>query len=490
MQLNNNTLKKMQQNPAEYPNLDLPQYDRESTEIGIVHIGLGAFHRSHQAYYVEKVLNEYGGNWGICGVTMRNRELAEALNSQDGLYSIAKMDIENSYQIVGALKEVLVAQDDLAKVLARLVAPTTKMVSITVTEKGYCLNADGQLDLSNDLIKHDLENLAAPKSSVGMLVASLAERKEQGIAPFTVVACDNLPANGKKLKQAVIQLAKYSSAELADWIEDSVDFPSTMVDSITPKSDDSAIKLINEQFGLDDNAPVQRESFTQWVIEDSVSGEIPALDKVGVIFSDNVAGFEHTKLRILNGLHSTLAYIGRLAQHNYVFDAMEDVKLTRFLYRLVDQEIIPSIDAPLGLNLTEYSRQIISRFENPKVRYHLEQIACDGSIKIPVRTFEPIFDNLQSGRLVSDLYTVVAGWIRFIRLKHINQDQLNDPRADELLSVVSEFTDEADRDVALFLSVPNLVPDYLAGNSALIAGVTKAYSAFLSAGDQPQLALA
>jgi fructuronate reductase len=454
-----------------------PSYNRDEIGIGIVHLGLGAFHRSHQAMYTEQLLNlEGAGDWGICGVSFRNEALQTQLNSQDCLYTMAILDVEDSFQIVGAIKEVLVVKKQAAAVLERMAAKSTKIVSLTVTEKGYCLNAEGVLDETLPEIINDLASIDTPSSAIGLLVSALNQRFKNGITPFNVIACDNLPDNGRKLRSAVIQFANKISKELAQWIDKKIHFPNTMVDSITPKTEQATVELIENKLSLIDKAPVQRELFSQWVIEECPHFERPLWEKVGVIFTSDVESFENAKLRILNGLHSALAYIGLLIGHDTVYQAISDEEIKSFLVGLVDNEIIPTITAPKGLDLHDYSRAIIARFENPKIKHLLSQIACDGSIKIPVRTLAPIENNVSANRSIKGLSDVVAAWMHFVRLSYVNKQTLHDPRAEELFTAVSKFTDDNDENVRQFLAVNGLLPDSLNTNSTFITNIQRAYS--------------
>lgn len=453
-----------------------PAYKRDDVNIGIVHLGLGAFHRSHQAMYTEQLLNlQNGGDWGICGVSFRNETLQAQLTSQDCLYTMAILDVEDSFQVVGAIKEVLVLKNQTAEVLARMSAEQTKIVSLTVTEKGYCLNAEGNLDETLPEIVNDLASLENPKSAVGLLVSALNTRFKSGVKPFNVIACDNLPNNGDKLKSAVIQFAHHVSKNLAQWIDNEIQFPNTMVDSITPKTEQATVEIVSRKLGVSDTAPVQREQFSQWVIENCPNIERPAWEKVGVIFTDDVESFENAKLRILNGLHSALAYIGQLNGYESVYQAISDEKIKAFLVNLVDNEIIPTIAAPSGLNLHDYSRAIIARFENPKIKHLLSQIACDGSIKIPVRTLAPIQSNLIAKREIKSLSIVVAAWIHFIVRSAVNKQDLHDPKAEELLTVVSQFKGDSNEDVKSFLAINGLLPDMLKNNINFISSIESAY---------------
>lgn len=453
-----------------------PSYNRVNTNIGIVHLGLGAFHRSHQAMYTEQLLNLEGGNWGICGVSFRNETLQQQLNKQDGLYTMAILDVEDSFQVVGAIKEVLVVKTQAQKVLARMASPDTKLVSLTVTEKGYCLDSSGKLDEALPGITQDLLSPDSPSTAIGLIVASLNMRFINGIKPFNVIACDNLPDNGKELKSAVVQFANHVSNDLANWIDNNVKFPNTMVDSITPRTEEATVELVNNKLGIADTAPVQREQFAQWVIEDCGNIERPAWEKVGVVFTNNVESFEDAKLRILNGLHSALAYIGQLNGYETVYEAISDEKIKAFLIELVDSEIIPTIEAPTGLNLHDYSRAIIARFENPKIKHLLSQIACDGSIKIPVRTLAPLQNNLAAKRSIKLLSIVVAAWIHFIRNSAVNELTINDPRSDDLYAVASKFEGNNVRDVRRFITIDGLLAEHLAHDEMFVESVQQAYN--------------
>ncbi|WAJ72254.1 mannitol dehydrogenase family protein [Catenovulum adriaticum] len=478
MKLNNQSLQQIKN--KNIVNLRLPQYNRTELNIGIVHLGLGAFHRSHQAFYTEQALNQFGGDWGICAVSMRNKTLQSALATQDNLYTIAEIDQNPGYQVIGAIKEVLVAAEQIEQVLDRLTASSTKLVTLTVTEKGYCLNPKGDLDIKNELIQADLNHLSAPKSAIGIIVQALKLRFESDLKPFNIIACDNLPDNGKKLKNAVTQFANQIDPALANWIENKVAFPCTMVDSITPQTDDSTVKLIQTELGFEDLAPVQRESFTQWVIEDCIKDELPNWEEVGVIFTQDVARYEHAKLRVLNGLHSAMAYIGSVAGYETVYEAVSDTKIKSFLQRLLQDEILSTIQAPKELNLNEYADSIIKRFENPNIKHYLSQIAFDGSIKVPVRSITPLIERIKSKKSAPLLSLVVASWIRFLRLKQQAKSQINDPIAIELNTLLAQFREDANHDIELFIQQCSIFSKESAINNELIKQVSLAYKKVLS----------
>ncbi|WAJ71907.1 mannitol dehydrogenase family protein [Catenovulum adriaticum] len=489
MNLNNKSLSHLAETGACNANITLPHYNRDQVKIGIVHLGLGAFHRSHQAYYTEQAMNQYGGDWGICGVAMRNETLRKNLSAQDGLYTIAKLADNNQFQVIGALKEVLVAQQEIEKVIDRMVNPDTKIVSVTVTEKGYCLNSAGLLDIKNPDIQHDLNNTNSPNSIIGIISLALFKRFSEQTPAFNVIACDNLPENGKKLKDAVLAFSQYLHPELVNWISQNVCFPNTMVDSITPKTEQATVDLVEAELGIKDLSPVQREMFTQWVIEDCLSGEQPRWQEVGVVFSNDVAGYEHTKLRILNGLHSTLAYLGCLTGFDTVYQAISEPLVKDFLLELVDQEISPSINLPKGLNLYKYSRDIIARFENSKIQHKLAQIACDGSIKISIRILEPMLENLRAGRPTKNLALVVACWIHFVVSEYKAGKSLNDPMAERLYAAVANFTDDNAANVAKLLNVEGLVCSELIQHPQFLPSIINAYSKLMRTQDNLLAAL-
>ncbi|WP_440877076.1 mannitol dehydrogenase family protein [Thalassotalea sp. PLHSN55] len=453
----------------------LPSYDRDALGIGIVHLGLGAFHRSHQAIFTEQFLNAHGeGDWGICGVSFRNEALQAQMQQQDCLYTCATLDVQDRFQIVGAMKEVLVVKNQLADVLARMAAETTKIISLTVTEKGYCLTADGYLDENLPDIEHDIANPSSPCTAIGLLVEASRLRFNAGIQSFNVIACDNLPDNGEKLKSAVIQFSRKISPELARWIEHNTQFPNTMVDCITPKTEQATVELIEQALGVCDSAPVQRENFSQWVIE-SCSFDRPAWENVGVIFTDNVAVFEKAKLRVLNGLHSALAYIGSLKGYESVYQAVSDPTIKSFLVDLLEKEIIPTLEPIDGLNIEQYALDILTRFENPKIKHLLAQIACDGSMKIPVRILAPLAENVAQGLSTKGLSIVVAAWLHFLVNSVDNSIVINDPRANEFVAALKKGEGEPTDTVAALLSISGLIPETLSEDSAFIDNVSQAY---------------
>ncbi len=451
-----------------------PGYDRRAVDIGIVHFGPGAFHRVHQAWFVDKLLSS-DARWGICAVSLRSTDVRDALVPQDGLYTLAVLDASISYQVIGALKQTLVAPEDPETVLEQLCAEKTHVVTTTVTEKGYCLGADGNLDMAHADIRRDLRTPHSPTSLIGYLVEALRRRRAGGLSPLTIVSCDNLVDNGSRLSTAVRQLAEAVDRDLARWIEERVAFPRTMVDSITPATTDALRDRVAAALGMTDRWPVQREGFAQWVIEDRSAGHIPDWESVGVIVTDDVAAYDRAKLRLLNGAHSSLAYLGLLAGHETVAQAMADTDLAAFVATMMKRDILPTLKAPRGLDLEVYVQAILQRFRNPAIRHALAQIAWDGSQKLPFRLLGTLQDNLTSGRPIDRLCIPLAAWMHFVRRKAALGEQVVDPLAQRLFEIGRSCQNRASTDLPMFLSLDAVFAPALAGNEIFSSALARAY---------------
>jgi len=430
-----------------------PQYDRENTEIGIVHLGPGAFHRAHQAVYTENAINLSGGNWGICGVSLRSVTAQEILQQQDYLYTLAVLDQNTRYQVIGAVKEILVANKQSDEVIARMSAASTKLVTLTITEKGYCLGANGSLDLTHPDIKHDLANPCKPISAIGFIVESLQQRRINGTSAFNILSCDNVSGNGDKLRRAVLDYAEQLDNNLKTWISDNVAFPNAMVDSITPKTESYTVESVSKAINVQDNWPIQREEFSQWVIDNNWQGERPDWEKVGVVFTDDVEGFEKAKLRLLNCLHSTLAYSGSLAGFETVFDATSDKGFYQFITKLAQNEIIGSFTPPKEMDVNVYANEIIQRFLNPSIRHLLAQIAWDGSQKLQMRLLPIIKDNIKRERSTTLLCFSLASWFEFICQAVKNNIEIVDPMAETFKQTEAMLSDDVEEVVTSFLAI-------------------------------------
>lgn len=469
--------------------IQIPLYNREAVTIGIVHFGPGAFHRAHQACYIDDVLSG-DSRWGICEVSLHSKGVRDALEPQGGLYTIAILDQQSSFRVIGSVKEVLVAPESTSAVVERMINPATRIVTATITEKGYCLSKDGGLDFAHPDIAHDLANPTAPRTFIGFLARALRLRRDLGHEPFNVISCDNLADNGHRLRRAVLDFVRTVDPALLAWLEAEVPFPCTMVDSITPATDDALRARVKEALGVEDKWPIPRELFCQWVIENKLRGPMPDWSSVGVTVTDDVAGFERAKLRLLNGAHSTLAYVGMLAGYETVLDAMNDTTLASFVRRMMVEDVRSGLAAPAGLNLDRYIDAVLRRFRNPTIRHLLSQIALDGSQKLPFRTLPVVTENLAAGRSIERLCVPLAAWFHFIRREVQQQRPIDDPLAEQLAALANECNGDPSHDVATFLSLEKVFSAELAGTPAFRASLESAYARLSDVNDAASLAKA
>ncbi len=389
-------------------------------KAGIVHLGLGAFFRAHGAIYIEEAMKASGGDWGIIGVSLQSPRMRDQLAPQAFVYTAQELGPEGeTLRKVEVIRDVLVAREDPDAVLQALANPDVRIVTLTVTEKGYCHDpATGALNTSHPDIRSDLED-ELPVSAPVYLVRALQRRKAAGVPPFTVLTCDNLPDNGRLVKGIVLAFAKLLDPELAAWIEDEGRFPATMVDRIVPATKPEDIDALASSTGQLDLAPVLHEPFRQWVVEDDFvpaygAAARPDFGAVGVELVENVTAHEHMKLRMLNGAHSSLAYLGYLAGHETIADTVADPVFATYVKGLWRNEILPSFKAPDGVDMEAYADALFGRFANPAIRHRTWQIAMDGSQKLPQRLLGTLCDNVASGRSCARLVTAVAAWMIYV----------------------------------------------------------------------------
>lgn len=391
-----------------------PAYDVAAVKIGILHLGLGAFHRAHQAVCVDTMLRS-DPRWGISGVSLKTPHTTRMLAGQDGLYTLLEKNAGGTVaRIIGSVRELLFLGTDRTRLMARFSDPAVGIVSLTVTEKGYCHDpATGRLNFSHPEIVHDLAHPDLPMSAPGVLLAGLSARRDAQGGAVTVLCCDNLPHNGRLVEGIVLALAQARDKALAQWISTHVTFPCTMVDRIVPATTARDIAEAARILGMEDAAPVVCEPYFQWVMEDRFAGGRPAWEEAGVQFAQDVGSFETMKLRLLNGSHSTLAYLGFLAGHEYIWQASSDEQLGRLIERLMVEEVAPTVPAPPGVDLAAYRAQLLTRFRNPVLPHRTQQIAMDGSQKLPQRLLGPVRERLAAGASIAHLALAVAGWIRY-----------------------------------------------------------------------------
>jgi len=453
----------------------LPTYDRGATRFGIVHIGPGAFHRAHQAYYVDTLLHS-DKRWAISALSLKSTTLRDALKEQQGLYTLLELGAAPRARVIGAIRELLVGATDADAAFARLAARDTRIVSLTVTEKGYCLDAQNQLDPNNADVVHDLVNPTQPRSTIGWLVEALRRRRAQGVPPFAVLSCDNLPDNGHVLHRALAAFARRSDVDLARWIEAEVACPRTMVDSITPATDDALRKRATELTGINDAWPIQREPFTQWVIEDLPAMHDADWQSVGVTLAKDVSVYDRAKLRLVNGPHSTLTYLGLLRGHETVADAMRDEQLAQFVEMLMTEDLGASLEPTPGFDIEHYISAVLARFRNPGIRHLLSQIAWDGSKKLPVRITVSIVDALRAGRPIHRLVMPLAAWMRFIVRQAKAGVAIVDPDAERLASIGKTATGDARADTARFALCESVLPPALIADQRFRQALEAAYT--------------
>lgn len=456
----------------------VPTYDRKAVSVGIVHFGPGAFHRGHQACYVDSLLAK-DPRWGICEVELRPGGSATALVSQDCLYTVAELEVHPKFRVVGSIKEYLTVDDGLDPIFARLVDPAIKLVTMTVTEKGYCLGPDGGLMTNHPDIVHDLKAPHAPVSLVGWIVEALRRRKAAGVSPFIAMSCDNVMGNGHKLKRAVLDYAAaLGDKDFAAWIAKEVRFPCTMVDSITPATTDEVRAKVAAGIGLIDEAPVQRERFLQWVIEDILGPDAPDFASVGADVIADVEAYELAKLRLLNGAHSTLAYAGLQRGATSVEAAMADAELGAFVEAMMREDIVPSLRPVKGFDTGAYISALLQRFRNPALTHLLYQIASDGSQKLPYRILGPIADNLAAGRAVGRLAVPVAAWMRFVMRDAKAGKTFNDPMSDTLIEIGKACTGKAATDLPRFFALETVFSPTLVADTRFVSTIADTYDRF------------
>lgn len=423
-----------------------PAYDPADHGVGVVHLGIGAFHRAHQAVYFDDLIARSGGDWRILGVSLRAPGVRDQLAPQDGLYTLVERDgTDERCRVIGSVAGVLVAAEAPAAVIAALATPTTRLVSLTVTEKGYCHDpVSGGIDWAHPDVVHDCAHPAAPRSAIGFLAAGLAQRMASGGGPVTVMSCDNLPSNGAVLKAVLHDFLARTAPDVAAWLDKHCRFPATMVDRIVPATTEADIERLAERLGAVDRGMVKAEPFSQWVIEDDLAGPRPDLAGVGAQLVADVRPFELAKLRMLNGSHSTIAYLGLFHGHQTVDQAMADPRIAPVVDSLME-EAAASLPPVPGLEPADYAGALKARFHNNALAHRLAQIAMDGSQKLPQRLLGTIADLHAAGRTPRAAATGVAAWMR-----HFGTPFLDDPLAPRLRACAHE-TPEALVDDALAL---------------------------------------
>ncbi len=443
--------------------LRIPAYTPHEHGVGIVHIGVGAFHKAHQAVYTDDALASEGGDWRIIGVSLRSPDAAEELNPQNGLYTVIERgEAHHPARVIGSIAEVIPARGDTRHLIDILCDPAIRIVSLTVTEKAYGINRrSGGADKGHPAVAADLADPQNPGGVLGILVASLARRKKIGIPPFTILCCDNLPENGKFLRGGVVDFANQLDEELGRWIAGNVAFPSTMVDRITPERTPVTIADARKLTGFEDLAAIETEPFSQWVIEDNFPTGRPAWEAGEAIFVNDGAPSENRTPRMLNGAHSMLAYTGFLSGKKFVSDVMQDPDLARLVRRHI-AAAAGTLDPLPGIDLDDYAASLIERFTNRNIAHETYQIAMDGTEKLPQRIFQPTVTALKRGQSLDAFAFATAAWMRYC-FGHLDSGEtydLRDPRQIQIAKGLQRLNSPKDRAEFLF-SLESFFPDEL-----------------------------
>jgi mannitol 2-dehydrogenase len=399
--------------------VSVPHYDRRQVTTGIVHIGVGNFHRSHQAMYLDTLMN--GGaamDWGICGIGLQpsNTRMRDVLAAQDGLYTLVLRHSDGTWaaRVIGSIIEYLLAADDPEAAIEKMAAPATRIVSLTITEGGYNLDAiTGEFDSSDALVAEDLRPGAIPRTVFGLVTEALARRRDRGIPAFSILSCDNVPGNGQVSRRAFTAFARLRDPELASWMTRHVRFPTCMVDRITPKTTEADRAELSRRFGIDDQWPVLCEPFTQWVLEDDFADGRPPLEDAGVQIVPDVEPYELMKLRLLNASHQALCYPGYLVGYRLVHEVTADPLFARFLLDYMRAEAIPTLRPVPGVDLDHYAHQLIERFSNPEVGDTVARLCSNASDRMPKFLLPVISQQLAAGQPFTRSAAVVAAWARY-----------------------------------------------------------------------------
>lgn len=450
-----------------------PKYRPDNHAVGIVHIGIGAFHRGHQAVFTDEAIANSGGDWRIVGVSLRSPTVSQQLNPQDGLYTVIERSSECfNARVVGAVKKVICAKqqpDALAKYLAN---PAIKIITLTVTEKGYHFSqSNASVDWQSQDIQHDLAHPNTPVSMPGYLVLACQQRMQSEHSEqsqLSIISCDNLPENGRIIESVVLALASKVSSELVTWIQKNVTFCSSMVDRIVPSVSDQDIQEQAVKLGYLDHGLIITEPFKQWVIEDNFCTPRPDWESAGVMLVNNVSDYEKLKLRTLNGSHSALAYMGVLLGHKWIHEAIADPLLYSVIKCLMEDETGPTIPEFEGFDLAAYQQQIVKRFENSEIAYATQQVAMDGSQKLQQRILAPMLELYDQGKIAQTtcLMATLVCWLRYLRQQNESGDtyMVSDPLAELLTAMVTEHEQDTDRLIDTLLGQTSIVPLGLKSN--------------------------
>jgi mannitol 2-dehydrogenase len=472
------------------PKIQVPKYDRQKVGQSIMHIGVGGFHRAHQALYTDDLLHRSAdSHWGYCGVglLMHDARIRDVMLSQNCLYTLVERSLEgDKARIIGSIVNFLFAPDDPQTVIEQMASPQTRIVSLTITEGGYYIDqSTGELDEKHPDIQYDLAHPHEPRCSFGYLLESLDRRRIRGLPPFTLMSCDNIQSNGEVAKKMLTAFAELRDPVFRNWLTEKCPFPNSMVDRITPATTDEHRTLVKEKFGIDDGWPVMTESFKQWVIEDHFINGRPAWELVGAQMTTDVLPYEKMKLRLLNAGHQALCYIGMLLGYQFVHETMDDRDIRKLVKKMMDDEVTPILSEVPGVDLTDYKKRLIERFANLAIRDQLSRIGIYGSSGIPKFVLPSIEEQLQRGGPIRLLSFTVASWFRY--LTGLDESGKEMPMLDPIAQTLRERARAAGRDARQLLAMREVFSQELASSPAFVKQVTDTLHDFYEEGARSTL---
>jgi mannitol 2-dehydrogenase len=472
------------------PNIRVPKYDRQKVGQSIMHVGVGGFHRAHQAVYMDDLFHQGGDlQWGYCGVGLLKHDarIRDVMLSQDCLYTLVERSLQGDQaRIIGSIVNFLFAPDDPQKVIEQMASPQTRIVSLTITEGGYYIDqSTGELDAKHPDIQYDLAHPHEPRCSFGYLLEALDRRRLRGLPPFTLMSCDNIQSNGEVARKMLTAFAELRDPVFRNWLSENCVFPNSMVDRITPATTDEHRNLVKEKFKIDDGWPVMTESFKQWVIEDHFGQGRPAWESVGAQMTTDVLPYEKMKLRLLNASHQALCYIGMLLGYQLVHETMEDQDIRKLVKKMMDDEVTPILSEVPGVDLADYKKTLIERFANPAIRDQLSRIGIYGSSGIPKFVLPSVEDELKRGGAIKLLSFTVASWFRY--LNGLDESGKEMPMLDPMAATLRERAKAAGKDARRLLAMREIFSEELANAPAFVKEVSDILNSFYSEGARSTL---
>ena len=471
------------------PKIQVPRYDRQKVGQAIMHVGVGGFHRAHQALYTDDLLNQdEDSQWGFCGVGLLKHDarIRDVMQSQDCLYTLVERSLAgDAARVIGSIVNFSFAPDDSQKVIEQMASPATRILSLTITEGGYYINSTGDLDAQHPDLQRDLANPHEPSCAFGYILEALDRRRIRGLAPFTIMSCDNIQSNGEVAKKMLMAFAELRDPQLSNWMAENCLFPNSMVDRITPATTDEHRNLVKEKFGIEDGWPVMTESFKQWVIEDHFVQGRPKWELVGAQMTSDVLPYEKMKLRLLNASHQALCYIGMLLGYQLVHETMEDSDIRKLVEKMMDEEVTPILSAVPGVDLTEYKKTLIERFANPAIRDQLSRIGIYGSSGIPKFVLPSIEEQLKRGGPIKLLSFTVASWFRY--LNGLDESGKEMPMLDPMAPKLRERAKAAGKDARQLLGMREVFSEELANAPDFPKQVSDTLNSFYEEGARATL---